>query len=300
MNKKNTESIAEEDNARSKFIYDFLQKEKISPANNVPIPKVIMQYWHSSKEIPKDVLECIDSWKVLINKGFRFDFFDDESAKCFIKKHLKKEHIDSYLKCHHPAMRCDYFRLCYLYVSGGLYVDSDELLLNIEIDFLFENNNIKIQPLCYSLKEEKMIDNRDFLRCPYDETNVYYFNNNPIISPPNHHLIALALKRATDKLVGDDNIFDIQATTEPGNLSASLVNYHINGGNDVEYIDGTIDDSTKIYSMAGAEEQNPNLSTEELCKLIEDIGRHPIERGTLYNIINDYKGFDWSAEKASV
>ena len=64
----------------------------------------------------------------------------------------------------------------------------------------------------------------------------------------------------------------------------------------VNDIDGTIDDSTKIYSMAGAEEQNPNLSTEELCKLIEDVGRHPIERGTLYNIINDYKGYNWSAE----
>jgi aminodeoxyfutalosine synthase len=64
----------------------------------------------------------------------------------------------------------------------------------------------------------------------------------------------------------------------------------------VNDIDGTIDDSTKIYSMAGAEEQNPNLSTEELCKLIENIGRHPIERGTLYNVINDYKNYDWAAE----
>ena len=66
----------------------------------------------------------------------------------------------------------------------------------------------------------------------------------------------------------------------------------------VNDIDGTIDDSTKIYSMAGAEEQNPNLSTEELCKLIENIGRHPIERGTLYNVINDYKNYDWTAENA--
>ena len=69
------------------------------------------------------------------------------------------------------------------------------------------------------------------------------------------------------------------------------------GAND---IDGTIDDSTKIYSMAGAEEQNPNLSTEELCKLIENIGRHPIERGTLYNVIKDYKNYDWAAENAPV
>ena len=65
----------------------------------------------------------------------------------------------------------------------------------------------------------------------------------------------------------------------------------------VNDIDGTIDDSTKIYAMAGAEEQSPNLSTQELCELIENIGRHPIERGTLYNVINDYKDFDWSHQK---
>lgn len=65
----------------------------------------------------------------------------------------------------------------------------------------------------------------------------------------------------------------------------------------VNDIDGTIDDSTKIYSMAGSEEQNPSLSTKELCKLIEDVGRHPIERDTLYNTIFDYKNYNWKSEK---
>ncbi len=32
----------------------------------------------------------------------------------------------------------------------------------------------------------------------------------------------------------------------------------------VNDIDGTIDDTTKIYSMAGSEEQNPSMNTEEL------------------------------------
>ena len=64
----------------------------------------------------------------------------------------------------------------------------------------------------------------------------------------------------------------------------------------VDDVDGTIDDSTKIYSMAGSEEQNPALTTEQLCKLIEESGRHPIERDTLYNTIQDYKNFDFSAE----
>lgn len=57
----------------------------------------------------------------------------------------------------------------------------------------------------------------------------------------------------------------------------------------VNDIDGTIDDTTKIYSMAGAEEQNPALSTEQLVNLIRRVGRHPIERDTLYGIVKDYK-----------
>jgi aminodeoxyfutalosine synthase len=56
----------------------------------------------------------------------------------------------------------------------------------------------------------------------------------------------------------------------------------------VNDIDGTIDDTTKIYSMAGSEEQNPSMTTEELVTLIKQAKRQPIERGTLYNVINDY------------
>jgi len=51
----------------------------------------------------------------------------------------------------------------------------------------------------------------------------------------------------------------------------------------VNDLDGTIDDTTKIYSMAGAEEQSPSLSTEQLCDLIEVVGKVPVERDTLYN-----------------
>lgn len=56
----------------------------------------------------------------------------------------------------------------------------------------------------------------------------------------------------------------------------------------VDDIDGTIDDTTKIYSMAGAEEQNPAMSTEQLVKMIRLVGREAIERDTLYNIVKDY------------
>ncbi|MFT6166388.1 MAG: aminodeoxyfutalosine synthase [Vicingaceae bacterium] len=60
------------------------------------------------------------------------------------------------------------------------------------------------------------------------------------------------------------------------------LNYGVND------IDGTIDDSTKIYSMAGAEEQSPNMTTEELVNLIKQVNRKPVERDSVYNVIKDY------------
>lgn len=64
----------------------------------------------------------------------------------------------------------------------------------------------------------------------------------------------------------------------------------------VNDIDGTLDDTTKIYSMAGAEEQNPAMSTQELVELIRHVGRHPIERDTLYHVVTDYKDVSFEEE----
>lgn len=56
----------------------------------------------------------------------------------------------------------------------------------------------------------------------------------------------------------------------------------------VDDIDGTIDDSTKIYSMAGAEDKKPTMTTSEIIDLIKNAHKIPVERDTLYNIIREY------------
>lgn len=56
----------------------------------------------------------------------------------------------------------------------------------------------------------------------------------------------------------------------------------------VDDVDGTIDDTTKIYSMAGSEEQSPALSTRDLVNLIKAVGKQPLERDTLYNVVHDF------------
>lgn len=45
-------------------------------------------------------------------------------------------------------------------------------------------------------------------------------------------------------------------------------------------VDGTIDDSTKIYSMAGAEDQRPQMSIEEIEAMASRVGMRAVERDT--------------------
>lgn len=70
----------------------------------------------------------------------------------------------------------------------------------------------------------------------------------------------------------------------------------------VDDVDGTLDDSTRIYSMAGAEEQHPAMSTGELVMLIRKAGRQPIERDTVYHELHDYSAeqFETAAEALPV
>ncbi len=55
----------------------------------------------------------------------------------------------------------------------------------------------------------------------------------------------------------------------------------------VDDLDGTIDDSTKIYSMAGGEEK-PSASSAELIEMIREMKMGPVERDTHYNILKTY------------
>ncbi|EHQ29604.1 aminofutalosine synthase MqnE [Mucilaginibacter paludis] len=77
-------------------------------------------------------------------------------------------------------------------------------------------------------------------------------------------------------------------------ISRNTAQLSLNFG--VDDIDGTLDDTTKIYSMAGAEEQNPGMSTKQLVELIKQVGRHPIERDTLYHVVTDYNDFEFADE----
>ncbi len=53
----------------------------------------------------------------------------------------------------------------------------------------------------------------------------------------------------------------------------------------VDDLDGTINDTTQIYSLAGADDKNPVINTQGLIKLIEDAGCRAVERDSWYREI---------------
>jgi mannosyltransferase OCH1-like enzyme len=226
-------SGSEEDHQyRSIFIHWLLHQSiptsELRIDNKGFIPKVIIQYWHNLKEIPNDVQECINSWRILSNNGFHHLLFDDENARLFIRKHFTSKHLEAFNLCYHPAMRCDYFRLCYIYRYGGFYVDADEVYKEKGLQTIFSDNKLKIQPLCYDTISNTMIKPEIFLKdTSISKNKIFYVNNNPIIGPAGHELIKLAIERATQLLLQRTNRPEIQSTTGPGNLSASLVKYAI-------------------------------------------------------------------------
>ncbi len=138
-------------------------------------------------------------------------------------------------------MRCDYFRLCYIYAKGGFYVDADEVFQETDCNSFYQDNKLKLQPLCYDTGSQSMIrpDVFTIKDEPYQDW-IFYVNNNPIIAPAYHPAIRLALIRATRILLHSKaNRFDIQSITGPGNLSASLVMHSLilkNNGSPHDFI----------------------------------------------------------------
>jgi hypothetical protein len=203
---ENLSDISEDDHLRSDYmrglIQDRLPIETLTGSTN--IPKLIVQFWHNLNALPPDVLECLDSWQTLIKQGFKRVLFDDAQAKQFINHKFGSPYVTAFDQCGHPAMRCDYFRLCYILIHEGFYIDADEVYQGSDIETLFLDNRLKIQPLCYDNSSNTMVPAKVFIgNRAYSPDWIFYANNNPLIAPAFHPIIQLALERSTRILLED-------------------------------------------------------------------------------------------------
>lgn len=146
-------------------------------------------------------------------------------------------------------------------------------------------------------KYEHRIDHMERLRQLQDETKGFntfiplkFRNENNDMSHISESTMANDLKMYAISRLYLDNFPHVKAYWPM--LGRDVAQLTLSFG--VNDIDGTIDDTTKIYSMAGSEEQSPAMTTEQLVGLIKQVNRQPIERGTLYNVIKDYSNYEFA------
>jgi hypothetical protein len=188
------------------------------------IPKTLIRYWHDPSDLPEDVRACLDSWDRLGEEGFEFRMFNDVSAAAYIADVYGEREREAFARCRHPAMRCDYLRMCFVLAEGGFYVDADDVLLGDGWQSIFRDGRLKVQPLCYDIPSRTMVRAAEIWRADLPTDGRYFYvANDPIAAPADHPVLRRALARATERLLGEDRFPEIQATTGPNNFTAALV-----------------------------------------------------------------------------
>lgn len=215
--------------SRSNFVRDLVQCSSKSVQTSVAYlpapPKHIVQFWDDLRDLPNDVKECMDSWKILEQSGFELEVFDENLAREFIRVHLGSRFEQAFDKCYHPSMKSDYFRYSYIFVKGGFYIDADDVYHGTGIDHLFTDGRLKLQPFCYDIKSAQMVSPSVFLDLGVDSQSwIFYFNTTPMIAGSNHPIIERALLNATNYLEQETKyeLPEVQASTGPGNLTRSI------------------------------------------------------------------------------
>ncbi len=84
----------------------------------------LYQYWDTGAP-PDGVASGIQTFQAQ-NPGMKHRLYDRDAAAWFIRKRLSEREWRAFQACAVPAMQADYFRLCALWATGGVYADADQ------------------------------------------------------------------------------------------------------------------------------------------------------------------------------
>lgn len=95
---------------------------------NSIIPLNIFQTW-GTKDLPPKMKENVEELKKK-NPEFTHYLYDNEECREFIKKHFESDVLMSYDTLIPGAFKADLWRLCVLYIHGGIYLDIKAQCIN--------------------------------------------------------------------------------------------------------------------------------------------------------------------------
>lgn len=162
------------------------------------IPKLIVQYWHA-ENVPADLVQVTKTWQKSV--GYDYYLYNMDSALNFLNKNFSKNVSEAFL-ISNPTVQSDIFRIAYLYVNGGIYVDCDDLCRNFSYEDLLDGSETVFQIEKYGT-----------------------LGNNFIATVPGVDFFLELLIRIV-KNIEEDNSLDAWIKSGPGVLSLEFARYY--------------------------------------------------------------------------
>ena len=132
------------------------------------IPNII-HLCYRTKNIPNYI---IPNWKKL-NQEYEIKLYDNNDCINFLLNNFEQKYVDIFNFIQNGPIKADFFRVCVLYIEGGVYSDIDcEPLISIK-DFLAQDVTFLT---CASMKKNDL-------------------NPHFIISPPKHQILQYCINK---------------------------------------------------------------------------------------------------------
>jgi mannosyltransferase OCH1-like enzyme len=104
------------------------------------IPKIIHQSYKIG--VKKNIFNAVNTWKSM-NINYEYKYWDDNACYNFLVDHFDEKVLDAYNSLYAGAFKSDIFRLCVLYIFGGIWSDISSSCI-ISIDKIITNNKLNL------------------------------------------------------------------------------------------------------------------------------------------------------------
>jgi len=145
-NNANFNSIAHNKDENKKYDHPYISN--INNTNESVIPLQVFQTWHTKNLLPH-IQNRVNDLKSK-NPEFTYHLYDDNDCRNFISQNFSNDVLRAYDMLIPGAYKADLWRLCVLYIHGGIYID-------IKLTTI---NNFKLIELT---KSEHLVKDRPYL-----------------------------------------------------------------------------------------------------------------------------------------
>lgn len=147
------------------IIKDYLDKKRFTKTKSlyskIKNNDIKLPYVEESKDIPLNIIQTHKSIdlvpKQIIDKlkkdnpDHKYYFYDNEECKLFLRNTFGKQFEEKFNEFKLGPHKSDLFRICWLYINGGTYIDIDTEMLkplnyihkNIKSNLIIPKNNFK-------------------------------------------------------------------------------------------------------------------------------------------------------------